>query len=86
MSKRKLSAGEIEDLIQHLQGTIMSLDSAVEEMFGMDWMDLDVDALAEIDNSIFCCESCGWWCEVSEMSMEVPDDLVCQGCEDEYLG
>lgn len=33
-----------------------------------DQLEDDKEFLAELDNTLFCCECCGWWCELSEMS------------------
>lgn len=34
---------------------------------------------AHLDSLIFCCETCAWWCEHSEMSEDY--EWVCQDCE-----
>lgn len=31
-----------------------------------------------LDNVIFLCDGCGWWCELSEMA----DSGVCNSCDD----
>lgn len=31
-----------------------------------------------LDNLIFCCDQCNWWCEIDEMS----EDNICLECSD----
>lgn len=72
------------DIIDQLRGTCDDL------MFLVD--NLDEDALevfednelfitGQMDDQIFRCEQCCWWCEVSEMSQEI--DEVCNNCYEE---
>lgn len=46
--------------------------------------DLGVEETKElcegVDQEVFCCESCGWWCDQSEMSDK---DWTCDDCHDE---
>jgi hypothetical protein len=81
----KLTSSQIDDLIQELQGTIARLDATTEEMFGISSFDLDMETLEALDQEIFCCECCGWWYEIGELSREVDEDMVCQECEGDYM-
>jgi hypothetical protein len=65
-----------------LQGTCMHLEQALEQH---ECEDLENDSafLLELDNTVFCCETCGWWCEQSEMAERVDDRWICQECTDD---
>lgn len=43
--------------------------------------ELSQEELEEFDQLAFCCDTCGWWYEISEMSDEA--DEVCRTCGDE---
>lgn len=65
------------EVAEELQGTPRSIpefataEEADDEVF-----------LGELDQHVFECTVCGWWCEVSEMS-EKHEDFVCTDCEDD---
>lgn len=71
---------EIDEIIETLQGTCMSLNEGIQTILGeeAEFDDLTDEELEHIDSEIFLCESCGWWCELSEMSDE--DEGNCQDC------
>jgi len=69
----------LNSLINALQGTCMSLDEACSDL-GINEDDLTEQDHSFIDQEIFRCETCAWWSEVSEMSME---DSVCTECNPE---
>ncbi len=80
----KVSDKQIQELIEYLQGTCKSLSE------GLDAFDLEEDDLTDeqrqtIDDEIFNCSKCGWWCEISqEVGSETCGELVCDDCfEDE---
>jgi hypothetical protein len=62
-------------LIEVLQGTCQTLDEEDRE-----WIDKN-DLCGRFDDEIFCCETCGWWGEINEVSEE--DGDVCQECYDD---
>lgn len=66
---------DIDALIDSLKGTCGSIGDYVE-----DENELTATDYQRIDNEIFCCETCGWWCENSEMS---DTDMVCVDCSDD---
>jgi hypothetical protein len=71
---------DTQKLIEHLQGTCLSLEQACEQL-GIEVDDVDTEAL---DNELFLCAQCDWWCEISEASDD-PDwngDL-CEDCAPE---
>jgi hypothetical protein len=71
---------KIKQLVEHLQGTSKSLSEACDD-FGFDSDELTQQELEEIDAEIFCCETCGWWSEVSEMA-DQEGEQVCLECVD----
>ena len=88
MSKQEitLTNEQIDELINYLQGSCISFDTALMELFNIkSFTDLDNKNLEEIDSHIFECDSCGWWYDLGEQSNEVEEDSVCTSCEDEYL-
>lgn len=72
-------------IVAYLQGTCMnSLNDAVEAVTDGKYTEEDLTESNHdfIDNEIFCCDSCGWWCETSEMG-ESEDEQICQDCVDD---
>jgi len=67
---------DLDEFIQDLQGTCKTMESALPE--GMTIEDLTEDDLENIDQEIFNCETCNWWCEVSEMASE--EGSICRDC------
>jgi hypothetical protein len=67
---------DVQQLIDDLQGTCTSINDHLPE--GMDDMDLTSEDHDVIDNQIFLCETCGWWCEISEQD----EDGNCQDCHE----
>lgn len=73
----------INELIENTVGTCQSLDEHLE-YFDMELDDLSMEELGYIDDSIFNCDCCGWWCELSEICPEIEDAVVCMGCEEDW--
>ena len=73
---------KIQELIDYLQGTCNSLDDGVQTIFGEDFssFNLSSENHEQIDNEIFLCETCGWWCEMSESGDE---DGNCTDCSED---
>jgi hypothetical protein len=65
--------GDIYELINALLGSCASLDDE----------DMSIIELEILDENIFNCAYCGWWCETSEMQ-DAPDGSgsVCMNCEE----
>ena len=62
----------IQEQIDELQGTCASFDPTV-------WSDIDLQTL---DDQIFNCGVCGWWCEIFELSESDTGELICTDCYD----
>ena len=67
-----------QQLIEYLQGSSNTLNEGVQTIYGdqFDDSDLDENQHEQIDGEIFCCDNCGWWCEVSDRGQE-----FCSDCE-----
>lgn len=65
-----------------LEGTATeTIESALEYKYpDMDEDDLTTDDLSNIDNEVFNCSKCGWWCEISEESGDEDGELTCTDC------
>lgn len=69
----------IEEIIDDLRGTCKSIDNVLED--GEDPMDPELtDA---IDNAIFCCVVCEWWCDLDEANASPQGDVCDDDKEDE---
>jgi hypothetical protein len=66
---------DIQPLVDALLGTCDRIEDHLPE--GMDWDDLTSSDHDAIDNQIFRCETCGWWCESSEED----DNGDCEDCK-----
>jgi len=75
--KNDTQEGWIEYIIQSLNGTIGSLEEYEEEYTkkGYSWEEL----LIELDQQIFNCTGCGWWCDISEENIQ-DEEQVCEDC------
>ena len=72
-----------------LQGTCQSLDYVLEETHNRPDLQNNTEFLGYLDDTIFCCTSCDWWCEISEEASEEYADkfqeLICRDCVDQQL-
>jgi len=85
---------DIEDVIQNLQGTCghpisscFGEDGILNDDYTPKYPDMDEDDLTEddymeLDNWIFVCESCGWWCGTSEDN-DFEGQRYCDDCYSE---
>lgn len=73
---RALADEQVADLAEALRGTTDSLDEALVRKFDIDQDDLDAEDHHELDEHVFLCDGCGWWCEASEME----GDQTCSDC------
>lgn len=47
-----------------------------------DWLDdLSIEQLQEVDDIVFCCEGCNWWCAAEECNER--DGWFCDECAGE---
>lgn len=74
---------DINRLIEYLQGTCNSLDGALSDLYpNMDHMDLTSEDHDSIDNEIFLCDTCNWWCEIGDSCTETENcgGVNCTDC------
>ena len=70
---------QIDEIAEELRGQcVLSLEDIAER----DDLELDAADHAAIDERVFCCTGCSWWCEIDEMSDQVTDEWFCTDCED----
>ncbi len=71
-----------DEIVHQLLGTCRGIDELLDE--GEDPYD---DVLTgAIDAEIFCCDDCGWWCEICEANVEESakrNNDVCTDCAPE---
>ncbi|QIG68128.1 hypothetical protein EVB55_193 [Rhizobium phage RHph_Y68] len=68
-----------EEISESLRGTCKSLEEVLD-FYEMDDAENDIEFLRDIDDKVFCCETCGWWCEISEVCDTVGHTLICLEC------
>jgi hypothetical protein len=69
----------INDIVDDLRGSSTGLHSMLES-HDAEWLEDDDELLTAIDDSIFLCSMCDWWCEMSEMSEHPDHDYECTDC------
>lgn len=62
----------MDEIVNQLQGTGKSIEEVLNE-----GEEQTIELNDYIDQRIFCCKQCDWWCEQSEMSNE---DWICEDC------
>lgn len=76
---------QVQKIIEDLQGTCKSLTDAVIAVTDNPLIDerhLTIEQHHMIDQQIFLCDDCNWWCEISEMSANSTDtNQICLDCE-----
>ena len=79
----KLNSGFLDEIVDELLGSCQSLDDVLDGHF-IEIDDLSMKDLGYIDDAIFNCDYCGWWCELSEISIDIEDGQVCMDCEEDW--
>ena len=75
-------AKKIEVVIGDLNGSSSSL-IAVLESYGYEYLQDDDELLSRLDEEIFECACCNWWCEQSEANeSEENHGDICDDCTD----
>lgn len=75
-----MSEEQLQQLIEDLRGSCQSLAECMPT--GFDENDLTQDQHEAIDEAIFECARCNWWCESSEEQTidDNADERICQEC------
>lgn len=79
-----LTDDQVIKLAKDLQGSCQSIEIHLYSLFGID--DINIITLRQcglLDDIVFNCTSCGWWCETGDFSENEDDDLVCSNCGNE---
>lgn len=66
----------LHDIIYDLNGTTQDLEEVAREHGITELTTRDIQV---IEDEIFLCAGCGWWCEVAECN-DVDGDLLCDDC------
>lgn len=74
-----LNNDQMAELVCDLQGTCQSLEEALAKD-GFTEDDMSQANHEELDNQLFCCVSCGWWCELCEEA-EGCSEPTCTDCK-----
>jgi hypothetical protein len=91
---RKLTNEEMQETVEYLQGTCLSINDALNQVLGdkgieeMSDVDNEIEFCDYIDQRIFLCSQCGWWYETGEWVTDQdpnwdPDEETCIYCGDE---
>jgi anaerobic selenocysteine-containing dehydrogenase len=66
---------------EHLQGTCGTLQGALDDLYeGMNEDELTSDDHQTIDQEVFQCTTCGWWCEISDNVDSESGEMICTDC------
>lgn len=70
---------QIEILIDRLRGSATSMQTECDDL---DLSTMDDEVTRAVDDEIFNCTDCNWWCDISEECSEEcdADEWVCQDC------
>ena len=80
-------AAAAEAVAEVLQGQcLMDIDQALAQLELPGDLINNMDFCHALDNLVFCCGDCGWWCEASEEADPEetgrPHDTICEDCAD----
>jgi hypothetical protein len=71
-----------KEIIDYLQGSCATLDEAIDVVLDGEEIteEQKTEIESEISGEIFCCATCGWWHENSDMA---DDSDNCVECEED---
>jgi hypothetical protein len=69
----------VHDLISNLNGSCNTINE--ELPYGMDEEDLTEEDRAVINETIFECDTCGWWYDIEEMNESEGGENICSDCK-----
>lgn len=78
----KLTQEKLNELIYALQGSCSTIAEQLEMRWELSEDDLTMENYLAIDDAIFCCSVCNWWCPASEetATAQGKSDLGCSDC------
>ena len=72
---------DIQVIIDSLGGTCRTIQETIDICYpGMDESEMKYTELLMIDNQIFLCDSCGFWCMGVPDFDSGPDENICEDC------
>jgi hypothetical protein len=79
----KFTEEQLQQLVDHLQGSCNDLDSSIIELFGEEFSSINLlaDDHMFIDDQIFLCDTCNWWFEKVDESEIHPG--TCMDCHND---
>lgn len=80
MAERYLTDDQVKTIVERLRGQCaLDLEQvAVEE--GLEYYKITLADNDAIDDEVFLCEECGWWCGIEESADTDDDKLICDEC------
>lgn len=70
----------LEAIAEDLRGQcVHDIEFFCEER-GINYDDLTLEDLQYIDNIVFYCAGCGWWCEITDIADGDQQELYCIDC------
>jgi hypothetical protein len=78
-----LTPSQITTIVDDLRGTTGSLEETINEVLEttVDGIDaISSESLSAIDDEIFLCDACGWWCGTDEYSPQEDAGQTCDEC------
>jgi len=70
----------LDAIAENLRGQcVHDIEFFCEER-GINYDDLTLEDLQYIDNIVFCCAGCGWWCEIGDVADGDQQELYCSDC------
>lgn len=74
---------DIQPIVDSLLGTCNTLQSALDDHYpGMDEYDMTSSDHDALDNQIFLCSTCNWWCEIHEAHETEGGENECDDCHE----
>lgn len=68
----------LDKIIEDLRGTCQ-IFACVASDYGVLEEDMTIADWQYIEEQIFCCNCCGWWCDVAECH-DTEDGMMCDDC------
>ncbi len=90
-AKRALTQDEISEVVNGLQGTCQTIDNIInmyiadDDIEGVDDISNEMELCDAIDNALFECATCGWWCEAGDYAenQNNPSGDICSDCNED---
>lgn len=78
-----MTRAKFQELVDYLCGTANSLLDGMRACSLEDEDESEIAVKIQEDGSIFLCETCGWWCEIDEMTEPETCSDCCPESDDE---